>query len=195
MRDIEECEFLSGCKASLKDTSFDKAEHCYMTNSTLPVINFDTAMENYHRKIGGAERPKSNDALFVIHDMYYFVEFKNGKLNPDKIHEIKGKIFESLLIFCDMLKTTISFTRAHMCYILVFNWDKNEGIIEDWQKKTHREFLSSRSRRKIIDELGKLSKKHPDWWYLQQKFEQIYLKKVYAYSKEEFEQWLQSNTK
>ncbi|MDR0338039.1 MAG: hypothetical protein LBI18_13215 [Planctomycetaceae bacterium] len=92
------------------------------------------------------------------------IEFKNGKINK---HEIRGKIFESLLLLTEELEVTINYTRNNLTFILVYN-DSAQG---------RHDIDSSLSRKaKLTDVLFGLDC-----------FERIYFKKVLTINKDEFE--------
>lgn len=87
---------------TLKNTSKDfsnKNNIEYMTESKIKVINFDEVVIEYKNKYGIENLPKSNDALYISNENYYFIEFKNGKLKNNIIKfngkmegEIKGQL-------------------------------------------------------------------------------------------------------
>ena len=47
----------------------------------------------------------------------------------NEIHGVRRKIFESLLLFCDITDTTISFSRKHVSYMLVYNQERSKQYI------------------------------------------------------------------
>lgn len=83
---------------TLKNTSKDfsnKNNIEYMTESKIKVINFDEVVKEYRKKYSIKDLPKSNDALYISNENYYFIEFKNGKLKNNIIQfngKIKGEI-------------------------------------------------------------------------------------------------------
>ena len=65
-------------------------------------------------------------------------EFKNGKINDKQKYNVYQKIYESLLIFCDITGESISFCRDHAEFILVYNETKmmkrkKKGKREDYR--------------------------------------------------------------
>ncbi|WP_416487870.1 hypothetical protein [Brachyspira hyodysenteriae] len=82
----------------LKETSEDDSidnNIQYMTESTIEVIDFDKVATDYKEISGINNIPKSNDALYISNDCYYFIEFKNGRLKKNIIQfngKINGKI-------------------------------------------------------------------------------------------------------
>lgn len=116
-------------QSTLEETSRDG--EILMINSKLMVCAFDKVKERY---VGETipyvdPNPKSNDALYFADDVCYFIEFKNGKINNTVNYEIIKKIYDSLFILFDLkypdkkgnVVDSISYTRANMIYILVYN--------------------------------------------------------------------------
>ncbi|MDR0704694.1 MAG: hypothetical protein LBF88_06850 [Planctomycetaceae bacterium] len=95
------------------------------------------------------------------------IEFKNGQMNKSKIHEIRGKIFESLLLLTDELGVTINYTRNNLTFILVYN-DLAQG------------------RHAIASALSRKSKIN-DILFGLDRFERVYFKKVFTMNEGEFE--------
>ena len=93
-------------KKGLKETSFSKSHQEYMTYSKMKVIDFDEFKNQYvsENKIK-SEAIKSNDALYFGRDKDYFIEFKNGKITNEIVFDIRKKIYDSILIFCDYYST------------------------------------------------------------------------------------------
>jgi hypothetical protein len=135
-----------------------------MTTNQIIVVNFDTFKDSIVRRFGLSESPKSCDALCYINGQFFLIEFKNGKMNK---HEIRGKIFESLLLLTEELKVTINYTRDNLTFILVYN-DSAQG---------RHDIDSALSRKaKINDILFGLDG-----------FERLYFKKVFTMNENEFE--------
>ena len=57
----------------------------------------------------------------------YFIEFKDGFMSQRRIYEVWKKIYESLLLFCDITKLRISDTRRCMTYIFVYDGEDHSG--------------------------------------------------------------------
>ena len=154
----------------------------YMTESDIAVINFDQVMATYARRFH-VDTPASNDALLQVGDICYFIEFKDGNMR-NEIHSVKRKIFESLLVLGDMLGRTISFSREHMVYVLVYNQEKSPGGDDAKMKKD--EYRPSPSHFGIMNCMGNLAKTLPDLFGLRRQFKGIYFKEVYSCSKDDF---------
>ena len=108
------------------DSMIDSQDACY----SLPVVCFDDyaiwVVEKKLNKIWGKNGVKSCDALFQKNDTQWFlIEFKSGRIFKRDVHEIRGKVFESLLLLADELHTTIQFTRENMHFVLVYDETKS----------------------------------------------------------------------
>lgn len=129
---INEFADLDSYKKSLKDISINKSDPnltIYLTDSQLDAISFDDVKDEYVKSMNICEVPCSNDALFydTSSKIYYFIEFKGGKIDSLKNHKLKLKIYDSLLIYLDLLEKTISDTRKDMEYILVYDESKEHS--------------------------------------------------------------------
>ena len=162
-------------ETTLKETSKSEpvsGEVSYMTELTIPAYNFDRVVHEYAKPYHLEKIPASNDALVQQGDHYYFIEFKSGNLaGGQKIAEVKRKIYDSLLIFNDIIGETISFTRAHMSYVLVYDPIKNQKPLAD-----------------IIKVMGALAKRPADLFGLRGQFRGVYFNEVYTLSTDELEE-------
>jgi len=80
-------DHITSFKEASKDT--ESKESVYMTNSEIQVINFDKVKESYIKGMSLSKAPCSNDALYIGKDnKFYFVEFKNGVMNKNKVFNI-----------------------------------------------------------------------------------------------------------
>lgn len=137
MINLNSKNILTNNMATLKDTSYDKDNSQYMTNSTFQVVDFDKVKDTYSFKGSGlsSRNMRSNDALVILdktsNPHFIFIEFKNGNLDRycEKLeHEkIRSKINESLWILNDILDETLSFDQQNINYILVYNKSKNSN--------------------------------------------------------------------
>lgn len=184
MINIDDFEIFKNNLSTLKEASKDNHDgvDSYMTDSTLEVINFDKVKDEYIKDMSLNETPKSNDVLYISKDgELTFIEFKNGQMIRDKIFNIRLKIFDSLLIFTDIVEKGVNFTRSNMKYILVYNEEKNPSEVN---KTTVR---PSSSRNKIAKILIERKGKGKYIRFNLERFENLYFKDVYTYTKEEFE--------
>ena len=165
-------------KKGLKETSFSKSHQEYMTYSKMKVIDFDEFKNQYvsENKIK-SEGIKSNDALYFGRDKDYFIEFKNGKITNEIVFDIRKKIYDSILIFCDYYSKTLKDTREKMEYILVY----------DCNLKHPTKFEEEKSDKKFLQNLMANSNSEIIKFGLRD-FESYFFKNVHTYSKEEFEE-------
>lgn len=191
MTKIYDVEIFKNNISTLKETSKDDENNKYMTELELEVVNFDKVKDEYIRKYKTATEIKSVDSLVCINDLDSFVEFKNGvisyyensKKNSDEIpehclkkdilHDIDWKIRDSLLVFCDVLGETISYTRQNLDFILVYNEDKN----------MYRDDLKNAILKKSNDELVKFGFK---------KYE-IFFRKVHTYTENNLNEYVKGD--
>ena len=169
---------------TFKETSYDKdgKEPGYMTNSEIQVINFDKVKNWYIKDMFLSSTPCSNDALYIGKDnKIFFVEFKNGALEKNKkmIFNVYNKIYDSLLIFNDIVHQNISFCRENLYFILVYNESKNcseerETKQEDSPKAMISKRIHNKAKKKFVR-------------FGLEKFEKIYFKEVFTYTESEFE--------
>ena len=169
---------------TFKETSYDKdgKEPRYMTNSEIQVINFDKVKNWYIKDMFLSSTPCSNDALYIGKDnKIFFVEFKNGALEKNKkmIFNVYNKIYDSLLIFNDIVHQNISFCRENLYFILVYNESKNSSE----ERETKQEDSPKARISKSIH--NKAKKKFVRFGF--DKFEKIYFKEVFTYTESEFE--------
>lgn len=119
-------EVLKNCISTIKRTSKDETNSVYMSESLLKVINFDKIPLNYAKGKGWSGIPKSNDALYISNDKWYFIEFKNGSINKADIYR---KIYDSLIMLIELgVIQNLQYSREIINYILVYNSDKYPNI-------------------------------------------------------------------
>ena len=126
MSDHNLYDVFSDYKSTLKECSKDNSDPKnvkFMTESQLEVINFDGIKTKYTNDIALSEIcAASVDALLQMDEDLAFVEFKNGKVDK---RNVKDKARDSLLMLCDLMKRTISYTREHLDFIVVYNEERN----------------------------------------------------------------------
>ncbi|WP_353093793.1 hypothetical protein [Tissierella praeacuta] len=187
MTDIWNCDIFSNNKSTLKETSKDDADKKdikYMTNSGIEVIDFDGVKNDYIKDLKLKYTPKSNDVLYKSKDELYFIEFKNGNMDKE-IHNVRRKIFDSLLILTDIISKGISYTRENLNYILVYN---KEYSVSHKKKLDKSEVQDARGLDRISSSLNQLAKLESDPFKLREHFKNLYFKKVHTYTAEEFEE-------
>ncbi len=203
--EMNSLEIFCNNMSTFKDTSFDKAaflrsknnkrkddsgkvsdckKEYYMTLSEIEVIDFDGVIANYASSLGiGEHRPCSSDALYKDEmGQFYFVEFKNGKMKMSTQYNVMEKIYNDLLIFCDIMGQTVSFCRENVNFILVYNESKN--LSEETKELDKIDQESSKT--KIAKHFTKKAKKKFIRFDLG-KFEGLYFKEVFTFTEKEFE--------
>lgn len=169
---------ISSFKETSKDTNGEEIK--YMTESEVEVINFDKVKDDYIRDMGLSTTPCSNDALYVGRKgNISFVEFKNGRMKKDKVYDVYNKIYDSLLIFNDIVGKNISFCRENVNFILVYNESKNplesgKEDKEDSSKARIGKYFASKANRKYVR-------------FDLERFQKIYFREVFTYTEKEFE--------
>ena len=104
MININNYEILKNNLSTLKEISKDDSETIveYMTESILPVVNFDGVKTEYLKSFHlSDELAKSCDGLLCLNNKDILIEFKNGK--TIKPSEIMIKIKESLLLLTTII--------------------------------------------------------------------------------------------
>ena len=194
MIDISSYPILSSNISALKDTSIynrDDVTEVYMTESDRPAVNFDKVKEEYAKSLGLSEAPKSNDAFMAVREgEYVFVEFKNGYMHKTEQHAIRKKIYDSVLIFSDIVSARISDLRTCTDYILVYNETvngKNPDVIKE--KNTH--IQPSASYDSFAKKVSSLAGEEHVFFGVKL-FENYCFRKVHTYAQKEFEQYLEN---
>lgn len=169
-------------KVSIKETSYDDAQNEYMTESQIEVIDFDKVKEEYICTLKLSEPPKSCDSLYMNGDEKIFIEFKNGKVKP---FEVRKKIYDSILIFSDLIKCGISETRAEIEYILVYNHEANKNNKDyNFDPKTN---IQESDEYDLLSKIISENAKEHILKFKLNDFKNYLVKNIYTYNKEEFE--------
>jgi hypothetical protein len=192
MNDIKNIEILNNAFCPMKETSLDNHDGnlFYITESMINVINFDSVKDKYIEKLFVSETPKSNDALYIHNNgEMYFIEFKSGYMSSKKIYDVRLKIFDSLLIFTDIINKGISFTRKNLNYILVYNEIKNP--LTEAEKNNQPQI--SQSRVNIGKYFTETKAKKKFIRFSLERFEKLYFKNVFTVTQNEFENYFIKN--
>lgn len=122
---LSDYEMFKECYSTLQETSLDRTAdgaEFFMTDCTMQVVNFDQVKEKYIAPLKLSETPASNDALFEDgKGNIIFVEFKNGYIDKKTQFRLRKKIYDSMLIFTDIVSAGIHDMREVAEYILVYN--------------------------------------------------------------------------
>lgn len=174
--------------STLKQASLDDNGDCKenMVSLETEVVDFDGVKNDYIKEMKLTKTPSSSDALYEDQKgQFYLIEFKNGRIDSRVGHSIRKKIYDSLLIFHDITKTDISFSRTHMNFVLVYNEGKNPCSGEPYADE---EDGPTPSRVAIGNYFSKKANTHFIRFDLEQ-FKTIYFRDIFTFSKEEFENY------
>ena len=186
MINLDDYDIFKNNKDSLKELSKDDSDPAhivYMTESTVIAVDFDEVKRLYVNALGISEdNAYSVDGISHTDNAISFIEFKNGKVNN---RNVKDKIRDSLLIFCDITNTDISYTRQNAEFVLVYNEDKNP-LPNQYKKDI---VQPSASRTFISKRLAQMGKQEFILFDLE-RYKKLYFKDVHTYSQEEFEEYV-----
>ena len=188
---LSDYEIFTECYSTLQEASLDRTAdgtEIFMTDCATQVVNFDQVKEKYIVPLKLSETPASNDALFENgKGNIIFVEFKNGYIDKKTQFRLRKKIYDSMLIFTDIVSAGIRDMREVAEYILVYNEIVNA---DNNQIQKRRDYVQpSDSFVSIAKRLGGLAKNEYVSFGLKM-FENYCFKKVHTYTEKEFEQYL-----
>lgn len=188
MIDISSIAIFNHHPSTLKETSKDEHDAGvvnYLTNSTQAAISFDAVKTEYVKDLGLSESPKSCDALFVKpNGELAVIEFKAGSIDRTKQFEIRQKIYDSALIFCDVAGVGISQMRKDVEFILVYRESANVGSTAEKKQAQAAPSLDA-----FAKGVSRLAKQEYICFGLR-RFENYCFKKVHTYNEDEFENYL-----
>jgi hypothetical protein len=145
-----------------------KEESVYLTASKTRAVDLDRFTHSIIEELNPHNRPKSCDALLKLNGKeYYFIEFKNGRIEEIEAYEIREKFLVSALLFLEQINETICYSRTNCYFILVCN----TNIAKRGKKQEGKE--------KIKNSLFKLVNLR--------KYEDIFIKRAFVYSIGEFD--------
>lgn len=176
-------------KDTLKNTSWDKQNNVYMTELTKYVINFDKFQEAFFKRFN---KPVmcSMDALIKIKEEWYFIEFKNGKIDGKQKKNISRKVGHSIISFLENINEDISYCRNNVNFILVYNRKNNsvrnnQLLSDDYQLSEKRENLKTHLP-------GAAKNKYIPFFQMN-RYQEVYFKSVFTYSQKEFDDFVLNN--
>lgn len=172
---------------SLKNTSYDKTNNAYMVNNIHQVINFDQFQEAYFSQY---KKPVtcSIDALKQHNREWFFIEFKNGKIDNKTKKNISEKVGHSLFSFLDVLNEKIDYCRKKVNFIFVYNKENNS---QSGHRLSCDDYQLSIERQKLKSLLLGVKKYIP--LFQMGRYEDVYFKNVYTYDQEQFEKFVNEN--
>ncbi len=157
---------------TLKKASLDTCNKLSMCESSLSVIHYDKIPNEYCRGKGWSFVPKSNDALYICKNGYwYFIEFKNGSIDKSDLYR---KLYDSIIMLIDLnVIPNFDFSRDKIIYILVYNSIKYTKVQE------------SEGRSENFSYIMGLARKEETLFDIE-KFQKYLFKETHTYSKEVF---------
>lgn len=175
-------------KKSLRELSKDDSDPNdvqYMTDVPMDAVDFDKVKRIYANRLGLSEEcAASADALMSAKNRVLLIEFKNGKVNN---RNVKDKVRDSVLLFCDITEKHIADTRENVEFVLVYNPGRNPMPNQVIKARTQ----ESASR----DAIGKHFMLKANQEYIRfdlERYKRLYFKDVHTYSVEEFEGYLEA---
>ena len=187
MSDHNLYDVFSDYKSTLKECSKDNSDPKnvkFMTESQLEVINFDGIKTKYTNDLALSEIcAASVDALLQMDEDLAFVEFKNGKVDK---RNVKDKARDSLLMLCDLMKRTISYTREHLDFIVVYNEERNpqpnqlkkQAVLDSPSRTAIGKYFLSKGNEELIR-------------FDLERYKHLYFREVHTYTKAEFDKYIE----
>lgn len=192
MLDFKNYKILDDNMSTLCETSKDDAGMC-MTESKYIVVNFDSVKRQYTQELHiSEEKASSVDAIATFGDSIVFVEFKNGEINNQNL---KNKARDSLLIFLDIIKKDLLYSREYINLVTVYN-ETVKPITKEEEKKLDKDeaYAQPFPYDQIVGYLFKFANKELVRFGLD-RFQQIFFRSVHTYSRTEFNKFLQNMLK
>lgn len=192
MIDIDKYEIFRENRQTLRELSKDDSDPSnllYMTESEITAVDFDTVKTKYVNQLGLSEETAASvDAMVCGAETITFIEFKNGNMKNEK-RRVKDKLRDSLLIFCDITKKNISYTRQNVDFILVYNIEKNPPP----NQLTKDTVQPAPSRDAIAKYFLQKAKQEFILFGLEQ-YKKLYFREIHTYSQKEFENYLEEQS-
>lgn len=171
--------------STIEKISYDKDEKEFMLNLQNKVIDFDDFQEAFF-KVFNKKPTCSVDGLLKIGEEWYFIEFKNGKIDRKQKKNISEKVGHSLISFLLNVDEKINFAQNKVSLILVYNEEKCRSSGQSLKKDEYQysperniTFKKLTGNKRALFQLGR--------------YEAIYFKHVYTYTKEEFTDFIMRN--
>lgn len=110
---------------TLEKLSIDTDGKEYLVNSQEKGIDFDKFLKDYFELYdANAKYPESVDTILLVDGKYTLIEFKNGRMNSNQIHNVKCKMAHSLLVlFTNISDIDINYSRENITFILVCDFE------------------------------------------------------------------------
>lgn len=109
---------------TLESLSLDSSNGEPMVHCQEHAIDFDAFLEAYFKQCYSkkcSKVPESVDAVLFVDGKYTLIEFKNGRMDKEKCHNVKCKIAHSLLVIMDHQNIGIDYVKNNISFVLVYN--------------------------------------------------------------------------
>lgn len=175
---------------TMKECSCDDCNNEFMVEDDMEVISFDDVKNKYMKQNKGlfSDRLTSNDVLIEKNGKWYFIEFKNGNILKKDKKDIFIKIYDSVIIFQDIMNKDIDFCRENMVYVLIYNETRNDNDKREVLEQT--EINVSQNRNIIGARLSGLAHRPWDAMFGLKKFKNFIFKEVYTVPKCDYEKFM-----
>ena len=191
MKNIWQIPIMSKHKTTMrkasKNTDTDKKIQ-YMTESDAEVVGFDAVKKDYTSSLHLNTSPSSVDAILQTISKRYFIEFKNGFIGSKEQNSIIKKVYDSLLIYGDISKESISDIRNNTELVLVYNESANK---DNDRIRRLDDVENSPSLEEFSKNIHRLAKEEYVSFGLNM-FQTYCFSKVHTYTRLEFEKMLDS---
>ena len=179
--------FLQNHQKSLSETSYDDFNDMKMIEDIDDqIVHFDDVKTAFCSSYG-----QKNDALDSVDGLLYnevkdrlvFLEFRNGKINNrEGKRKAKTKLKDSLLVFTNLTGLDLEFCRNHCEYVLVYNPDKNKGVLDK------QDIPISDGYREFVDIMSELAQKEVVFFELEV-LQKVCVKTIHTYDVDQFRQY------
>lgn len=163
------------------------------------VIDFDKVKINYCERYGSSNEASQSADVLILNkqDKIVFIEFKTGKINNrNKKSRLKSKLRDSILIFNDINKLDLDFSRNNVEYILVYNQDENRSSVSEQKSQQIRqnEAETTDSLRDIQQFVANKAGEEFVYFGLEV-LKKVFISDVHTYTKTEFDEYYNTQLK
>ena len=163
------------------------------------VIDFDKVKINYCERYGSSNEASQSADVLILNkqDKIVFIEFKTDKINNrNKKSRLKSKLRDSILIFNDINKLDLDFSRNNVEYILVYNQDENRSSVSEQKSQQIRqnEAETTDSLRDIQQFVANKAGEEFVYFGLEV-LKKVFISDVHTYTKTEFDEYYNTQLK
>lgn len=163
------------------------------------VIDFDKVKINYCKSYASSNEASQSVDVLILNkqDKIVFIEFKNGKINNrGKKSRLKSKLRDSILIFNDINRLDLDFSRNNVEYILVYNQAENRSSVSEQQSQQIRQngTETTDSLRNIQQSFARKAGEEFVYFGLEV-LKKVFVLDVHTYTKTEFDEYYNTQLK